>query len=40
MDAGVDLNAEYAIMGRKIVLTPENDEELTHSRLRPHFHLQ
>ena len=31
MDVGVDLNAKYAIMCRKTVLIPENDEESTHS---------
>ena len=28
MDASVDLNARHAIMCRKIVLIPENDEEM------------
>ena len=40
MDVGVDLNAKYAIMCRKTVLIPENDEESTHSGLRKHLHLQ
>ena len=40
MDVGVDLNAKYAIMCRKTVLIPENDEESTHSGLRQHFDLQ
>ena len=40
MDVGVDLNAKFAIMCRKTVLIPENDEESTHSDLRQHFDLQ
>ena len=33
-DAGIDLNAKYAIMCRKTVLIPENDKELTYSGIR------
>ena len=33
MDLSVDPNAKYTIMRRKIVLVPENDEDLTHSGL-------
>ena len=40
MDVGVDLNAKYAIMCRKTVLIPENDEESTHSVFRQYFDLQ
>ena len=40
MDAGVDLNAKYAIMCRKTVLIPKDDEELIHSVLRQYSHLQ
>ena len=40
MDVGVDLNAKYAIMCRKTVIIPENDEETTLSGLRQHFYLQ
>ena len=31
MVVGVDQNAKYAIMCRKTVLIPEDDEESTHS---------
>ena len=37
MDVGVDLNAKYTIMCRKIVLVPENDEEYTLSGLWQYF---
>ena len=40
IDVGVALNAKYAIMGRKTVLIPVNDEESTCPGLRQHFHLQ
>ena len=40
MDVGVGLNAKYAIMCRKTVLIPQNDEESTHSDFRQHFRLQ
>ena len=40
MDVGADLNAKFAIMCRKTVLIPQNDEESTHSGLRQNFHLK
>ena len=40
MDIGVVLNAKYAIMCRKTVLTPEDEEESTRLGLHQHFHLQ
>ena len=40
MDLGVDLNAKYVIMCRKLVLNPENDKESTFFGLRQHFHFQ
>ena len=39
-DVGVDPNAIYAVMCRKTVLIPENDEESTHLGLRQYFYLQ
>ena len=40
MDVGIDLNAIYAIMCRKTVIIPENDEESTHSGLRERYKLE
>ena len=40
MDVGADLNAKCAIMDRKTVLIPGNDEESPHSGLRQHFQIK
>ena len=40
MDVGADLDAKPAIMCRKTVLIPENDEESAQSGFRQHFHFR
>ena len=40
MEVGEYLNAKYAIMCRKTILIPGNDEESTHQGMLQHFHLK